>query len=150
MKWNWPRRTFVAFCMAMAAAGCSNDASRPQQESAPNGKPAGKLDAARAAVAKQAESSSATPAATGLCSLFTQKEVEDILGAPLSAGKVAGPMGTACHWDGSTDADAIFAQVQVLKDTKYWINPAQAKGYEAVKDAGKEAYSIPEQEGWKA
>ena len=68
-----------------------------------------------------------------------------MLGAPVSGGKVAGPLGTACQWDGTADADAIYAQIQVLKDTEYWSNLKQAPGYEALSGIGKEAYVIPNQ-----
>jgi hypothetical protein len=85
-----------------------------------------------------------------LCSLFTVDEIKDLLDAPVEAGRVAGPLGTACHWSGSTDATAIYAQIQVIKDTNYWNKPTLGQGYEAVSGIGKEAYVLPEAGGWAA
>jgi hypothetical protein len=85
-----------------------------------------------------------------LCSLFTAKEIQELLGAPVGAGKVAGPLGTACQWDGSSDADAIYAQIQVIEDTNYWSKPSLAEGYKALSGIGKEAFVVPEMGGWSA
>jgi hypothetical protein len=85
-----------------------------------------------------------------LCSLFTTKEIQDLLGAPVGAGKVAGPLGTACHWSGSGDAEAIYAQIQVIEDTNYWSKPSLAEGYKALSGIGKEAFVVPEMGGWNA
>lgn len=133
----WQQTVFLVL-LALTAVGCSSQTERPQGKLSKGGSPPD---------ATQGESASTT--AGGLCSLFTKKEIEELLGAPVSAGKVAGPMGTACQWDGPED-DEIFAQIQVLKDTHFWINPKQAPGYEAISGIGKEAYVIPDQGGWNA
>ena len=85
-----------------------------------------------------------------LCSLFTTKEIQELLGAPVGAGKVAGPLGTACQWDGSSDTDATYAQIQVIEDTSYWSKPSLAEGYKALSGIGKEAFVVPEMGGWSA
>lgn len=92
----------------------------------------------------------AVGATKNLCSLFTAKEIQELLGAPVGAGKVAGPLGTACQWDGSSDADAIYAQIQVIEDTNYWSKPSLAEGYKALSGIGKEAFVVPEMGGWSA
>lgn len=96
----------------------------------------------------------ATPAASpasqeGLCSLFTREEIEELLGTPVENGDVAGPLGTACQWNGSAD-DSAYAQVQVISDTTYWEKPTLAEGYEQLDGIGKEAFVVPELGGWRA
>ncbi len=95
-----------------------------------------------------------TPAASpasqeGLCSLFTREEIQELLGTPVENGDVAGPLGTACQWNGSAD-DSAYAQVQVISDTTYWEKPTLAKGYEQLDGIGKEAFVVPEMGGWRA
>ena len=51
---------------------------------------------------------------------------------------------------GSTSDMAIYAQIQVIKDTSYWNRPTMAAGYEALSGIGKEAYVVPEAGGWSA
>ena len=68
-----------------------------------------------------------------LCSLFTTAEIKDVLGAPVTDGKVAGPLDSACQWDGiSGSDDAIYAQIQLINDTRYWEKHTGAQGYEVL------------------
>ena len=85
-----------------------------------------------------------------LCSLFTVTEIEELLGARVAAGNVAGPAGTACQWSASGDADDGYAQIQVIEGSEYWSKPELADGYEAVSGIGQEAFAAPERSGWTA
>jgi hypothetical protein len=93
----------------------------------------------------------ATPA-NKLCSLFTAAEIEEVLGAPVGEGHVAGPMGSACQWDGSNAGDeAVNAQIQLIDDTRYWEKHTGAKGYELLHGIGKEAFVASSMfGGWEA
>ncbi|MBA3753871.1 MAG: DUF3558 family protein [Nitrospira sp.] len=123
--------------LALTVAGCSGETERAEKVSSPGTTPVAST------------STSAAPS-SGLCSLFTTEEIKELLGAPVGAGKVAGPMDTACHWSGSTDADAVYAQIQVVNDTRYWSKPTLAKGYEALSGISKEDFVVPELDGWSA
>jgi hypothetical protein len=86
-----------------------------------------------------------------LCSLFTAAEIKDFLGAPVGDGKAAGPMDSACQWDGdSSDDQAVYAQVQLINDTQYWEKHSGAKGYEVLHGIGKEAFVASSLGGWEA
>lgn len=85
-----------------------------------------------------------------LCALFTTAEIKEFLGAPVAAGRMAGPAGTACQWSGTGAGLATYAQIQVIKGTDYWSTPSKAKGYEALSGIGKEAFVVPEAGGWAA
>jgi hypothetical protein len=94
-----------------------------------------------------AAASSDAPA-SGLCALFTQKEVEEFLGTPVGPGKSAGPLDSACQWDGTTQDNALV-QVQVVGEN-FWEEPRLAEGYESLSGIGKKAFVVPEMGGWKA
>lgn len=87
--------------------------------------------------------------ASGPCALFTQKEVEDLLGTRLGPGQLNAPMGI-CQWDASTDEDAIFAQIQVLDDPDYYVEQTLADGFEALSDLGERAFLVHDSGGWTA
>ncbi len=131
------RQMAFLLLLALTAASCSGETERAEKVSSPGTTPAAST------------STSAAPS-SGLCSLFTTEEIKELLGAPVGAGKVAGPMDTACHWSGSTDAAAVYAQIQVINDTSYWSKPTLAKGYEALSGISKEAFVVPELGGWSA
>lgn len=77
-------------------------------------------------------------AGDALCTLFTTKELADRIGDELTDGEVAGPLGSACQWSGTTDERAVFVQVQ-MAPPKYWSKPKT--GYQDLSGIGKEAYS---------
>jgi len=131
------RQMAFLLLLALTAASCSGETERAEKVSSPGTTPAAST------------STSAAPS-SDLCSLFTTEEIKELLGAPVGAGKVAGPMDTACHWSGSTDAAAVYAQIQVINDTSYWSKPTLAKGYEALSGISKEAFVVPELGGWSA
>ena len=85
----------------------------------------------------------------GLCALFTTKEIEDALGASVEKGSPAGPGGTACQWDGKTDTEATYVQIQVV-DADYWEVPSMGEDYEERPEIGEEGFVIPEMGGFKA
>lgn len=73
------------------------------------------------------------------------------LGVPVGEGKTAGPMGTACQWDGNSAGDnAVYAQIQLINDPHYWEKHTGAKGYEALQGIGKEAFVATSLGGWEA
>jgi hypothetical protein len=84
-----------------------------------------------------------------LCSLFTSAEIKDLLGVAVDEGKVAGPLDSACQWDG-TGVDGAFAQIQLINDTRYWEKHSGAEGYEVLKGIGKEAFVATSLGGWEA
>ena len=131
------RKIAFLLLLALSAASCSAETEPAEKASSPVTTPT-------------ADTTPTAAPSSGLCSLFTTEEIKQLLGAPVDAGKVAGPMDTACHWSGSTDADAVYAQIQVIKDTSYWSKPTLAKGYEALSGVGKEAFVAPELGGWSA
>lgn len=86
-----------------------------------------------------------------LCSLFTTAEIKEILGAPVGDGKVAGPMDSACQWEGNSAGDeGVYAQIQLINDTHYWEKHTGAKGYEVLPGIGKEAFVATSLGGWEA
>ena len=86
-----------------------------------------------------------------LCSLFTSAEIKEILGVPVGAGYVAGPLGSACQWDGNSAGDeGVYAQIQLINDTHYWEKHTGAKGYEVLRGIGKEAFVASSLGGWEA
>ncbi|HEY3025661.1 MAG TPA: hypothetical protein VGJ55_05890 [Pyrinomonadaceae bacterium] len=86
-----------------------------------------------------------------LCSLFTSVEIKELLGAPVGEGHVAGPLDSACQWDGSSSGDdPVYAQIQLINDTHYWEKHTGAKGYEALRGIGKEAFVASSLGGWEA
>jgi hypothetical protein len=86
-----------------------------------------------------------------LCSLFTTAEIKEILGAPVGDGKVAGPMDSACQWEGNSAGDeGAYAQVQMINGTRYWEKHSGAKGYEVLPGIGKEAFVATSLGGWEA
>jgi hypothetical protein len=102
--------------------------------------------------APSAVSPNTTAAApSSLCSLFTPTEITEILGAPVGEGKVAGPLDSACQWDGnSAGDDGVYAQIQLINDTRYWEKHTGAKGYEVLSGIGKEAFVASSLGGWEA
>ena len=100
--------------------------------------------------------STASPGSTAnapsrLCSLFTTAEIKEILGAPVGVGKVAGPMDSACQWEGNSAGDeGAYAQVQMINGTRYWEKHSGAKGYEVLPGIGKEAFVATSLGGWEA
>jgi hypothetical protein len=85
----------------------------------------------------------------GLCATYTALEIEQWLGSAVGEGYTAGPGGTACQWDASSDPSG-YVQIQVIEDTSYWENPELAEGYETVAGVGQEAFVAPDLKGWKA
>ena len=85
-----------------------------------------------------------------LCSLFTQAEIKEILGAPVGDAKVAGPLDSACQWDGNSGEDGVYAQIQMINGTRYWEKHTGAKGYEVLPGIGKEAFVATSLGGWEA
>ena len=77
----------------------------------------------RAASAKSPGNSSSAGTVTNptppsrLCSLFTTAEIKDVLGAPVTDGKVAGPLDSACQWDGISVGDDAM-RCMVCEDLK--------------------------------
>lgn len=101
----------------------------------------------------QSVTSTGTNAATTnrICALFTATEIQDLLDAPVGDGKTAGPMGTACQWDGNNAGDeAVYAQIQLINDPRYWEKHSGAKGYEVLPGIGKEAFVASSLGGWEA
>ncbi|MFN0059681.1 MAG: hypothetical protein ACKVX7_14585 [Planctomycetota bacterium] len=92
----------------------------------------------------------ATATASGACALFTTAEIGEILGNKVQPGKITDSMETICHWDGSSDGKACYAQIQVIKGTEYWVKQTLASGYEELPGIGKEAFVVPEFGGWAA
>jgi hypothetical protein len=150
----------VPFLLALALAGCG---AAPADSAATGPSGAGSAASASAAAspetAASADAAASPDSATGaiaasadsspLCGLFTAQEIEATLGAPVGAGSVAGPLGTACQWNGSS-SDATYAQIQVIEDESYWSAPTLGEGYEELSGIGQEAYVIPELGGWTA
>lgn len=144
------RNVLQAGCLlllALTLAGCS---SQPAATTATASSQAATASSDAAASSAAASGSNAASAPTSeLCALFTTQEIEGILGAPVGAGAVAGPLDTACQWSGS-GSGATYAQIQVIDDPRYWAAPKLGEGYEELSDISNEAYVIPELGGWTA
>lgn len=93
-----------------------------------------------------------TTATNRLCTLFTAAEIKEFLGAQVGEGHEAGPMNSACQWDGSDAGDeAANAQIQLINDTRYWEKHTAAKGYEVLHGIGTEAFVATSMfGGWEA
>lgn len=150
------RSKVLILFVALILTGCSGGIESSQSSGSGNTAASSSVNTSIADSATPADmapvsSDSATTAQSSrLCALFTTAEIIDMLGAPVGDGKVAGPQDTACHWSGSTDAAAIYAQVQVVNDTSYWSTPDLGEGYKELTGIATEAYVIPELGGWAA
>jgi hypothetical protein len=82
-----------------------------------------------------------------ICSLFSAAEIKALLGASVGDGKVTGPLGSACQWDGT---EGVYAQIQLINDPQYWEKHTGAKGYAVLRDIGKEAFVASSLGGWEA
>ncbi len=124
--------------LVLSITSCSNGKQRAESAKSPG------------------NSSGASTSTTGtspsrLCSLFTATEIKELLGAPVGEGHVAGPLDSACQWDGSgSDDPPIYAQIQLINDTHYWEKHTGAKGYEVLRGIGKEAFVATSLGGWEA
>jgi hypothetical protein len=126
--------------MVSGGAGCSEPAP-PQGTAA--------LETARDVAQGITAGSGTNP----MCAMFTQDEIGEWLGALVGSGETAGPMGTACQWDGTDtdpDAESTHVQIQVLEGSEYWAAPRLGEGYEDLKGIATQAYVIPEWSGWSA
>lgn len=88
-------------------------------------------------------------AAMDRCSLLTAEEAAAAMGGPVGPGYPAGPMQTACQWDGTSD-DGSYVQVQVIADPNSWSPPSLADGYRELRGLGEVAYVVPEMGGFAA
>lgn len=88
-------------------------------------------------------------AAMDRCILLTAGEAAAAVGGPVGPGYAAGPMQTACQWDGTADA-AAYVQVQVIEDPGDWSPPTLADGYTELAGTGEKAYVLPEMGGFAA
>jgi len=88
-------------------------------------------------------------AAMDRCTLLTAGEAAAAVGGPVGPGYAAGPMQTACQWDGTAD-EAAYVQVQVIDDPSYWSPPTLADGYAELTGIGEKAYVLPEMGGFAA
>jgi hypothetical protein len=106
-------------------------------------------DAPSASASTSAAGSAGNTASTNrLCSLYTTSEIQGILGASVGQGEAAGPMATACQWNGQ--GDGVYAQVQVIPGADNWEKHTGAKGYEVLPGIGKEAFVAMALGGWEA
>lgn len=124
--------SFIAILAAVGSAACGGEPQAGETADALTGRTAG-----------------ASASASGVCGLFSRQEIAALLALPVAEGSVAGPGGTACQWDATSD-DAAYAQVQVIPGQDYWSNPTRADGYQPVGGIGSEAYVHPELGGWTA
>jgi len=133
------KRLEIGFLLlALSIAGCSG-----VKEHAASAKSPGNSSGAGAGTT--------TTSPSRLCSLFTTAEIKDVLDAPVTDGKVAGPLDSACQWDGISEGDdAIYAQIQLINDTRYWEKHSGAKDYEVLHGIGKEAFVATSLGGWEA
>ena len=124
--------------LALTVTSCSGAKERAESAKSPN--------------APSVASTSTTAASPSrLCSLFTTAEIKDLLGTAVGDGKVAGPLDSACQWDGNSAGDeGVYAQIQLINDTHYWEKHSGAKGYEELKGIGKEAFVASSLGGWEA
>lgn len=83
------------------------------------------------------------------CTWFTADEIGERLGARVGAGRIAGPLGTACQWDGIGDA-ATFVQIQVVRDVSFWSMPEPRPEVAMLTGVGRAAYVEPAVGGFKA
>jgi hypothetical protein len=88
-------------------------------------------------------------AAMDRCSLLTAEEAAAAMGGPVGPGYPAGPMQTACQWDGTAD-DGSYVQVQLIDDPDDWSPPTLADGYVELTGIGEKAYVVPEMGGFAA
>ena len=114
-----------------------------------SGSKAGGDKASASASTEKAGSPSTSASTNRLCSLYTAAEIKSILGISVADGDAAGPMATACQWEG-TGADGGFAQVQLVPGRKYWEKHSGAVGYEVLPGIGTEAFVATSANGWEA
>lgn len=123
--------------LALTLTSCSGG-----KESAESAKSSGNPSAASPGTTANATTSR-------LCALYTPAEIKDLLGAPVRAGEVAGPMDSACQWNVS-GGEGGYAQIQMINGTNYWEKHTGARGYEALHGIGKEAFVATSLGGWEA
>jgi hypothetical protein len=79
------------------------------------------------------------------CLLFTQAEIETLLGAPVKAGSASM---AGCQW--SAPDHEVSAQIQIIEDTSYYEPHKGAKGYEELSGVGLYGWSGFELDSWVA
>lgn len=154
-----PRSVVAVAALAAALVACGGssggDAAAPSPTAATTAAAASAATTASAAggaassaavtTAPPAGSSAGSAAASGLCAVFTPAELADKLGAKLGAGKTAGPLGSACQWDGPVDE---YVQLQVVEARYFETRDRSIPGYRAIPELGDGAWSVPELGGW--
>ncbi len=113
-----------------------------------SGAKAGDSNAGASANTATTESSGNTGSTNRLCSLYTPSDIKGILGVEVGAGEAAGPMATACQWNGQ--GDGVYAQVQLIPGADNWEKHTGAKGYEVLPGIGKEAFVATSLGRWEA
>lgn len=110
------------------------------------------------AVLAACSKSSAKPLAPGAshadspehpCTWFTAAEIGERIGGKVGPGRIAGPLGTSCQWNG-TENPETSVQIQVVRDVSFWSAPTTAPGYAAIAGLGKAAYVVDQDGGAKA
>jgi hypothetical protein len=133
----------IGFLLLVLTMTSCSSGKEPDGSAKSNGAPAVSQSSAKTATGAAATSR--------LCSLYTPAEIKEILGAPVGEGEVAGPMDSACQWNGrSVGADGVYAQIQMIDGTRYWEKHSGAKGYEVLHGIGKEAFVATSLGGWEA
>src|SRR5947209_14738358 len=108
MKDNYMKKFELGvLLLALTLTSCSGG-----KESAESAKSSGNTSAASPGTAANATTSR-------LCALYTLAEIKELLGAPVRAGEVAGPMDSACQWNVS-GGEGGYAQIQMINGTNYW------------------------------
>lgn len=116
----------VAFLVALVGGACSREAA--------SALPPGKTHA---------------DAPEHPCTWFTAAEIGARIGVAVGDGRVDGPLGTSCRWEGRDDR-AAFVQLQVVRDVSFWSVPRAQDGFEALAGIGVEAFVVGGGSSWQA
>lgn len=134
-------------CWAIAllvAVGCNqNSQQQPSAATPPSTAP---QTAAAAAAQARLKAITGGNTKSPACALFTEQEIQLMLGAPVSAGETTGPLGTMCRWGGSADENAYF-DIQLIDDVRYWAKRSGDPEYQKLDGIAKEAFVVKDFDG---
>jgi hypothetical protein len=127
----------------LTAAGCNQNAQQQPSTANPQAAPPQNVAAdAQARLKAITGGNTKSPA----CALFTQQEIQLMLGAPVSPGETTGPLGTMCTWTGSADENARF-DIQLIDDVRYWAKRSGDPEYQKLDGIAKEAFVVKDFDG---
>jgi len=107
----------------------------------------GSDDSQSAEAAAQAITRAKPDSGNTSCPFVTAEQLEHILQVSMQLSRTSNNIGQ-CVWESSDDPDGLLT-VDV-GDSEWWETPTGAPNYKELSGIGREAYVVPEFDGWRA